>query len=316
MIYNKLGKTDIDVSKVCFGSLTMTPFQSNLSIDEGSNLIKYAYEKGVNFIDTAQLYNNYQYINKALETIPRSKFTIATKTYAWNKELAQGALTEALRELNTDYIDIFLLHEQESELTIEGHYEALEYLIKDKEKGFIRAVGISTHRVSGVLGANKFPEIDIIHPILNKKGLGIIDGNVYNMMKSLKESKRLGKGIYSMKPLGGGHLINNLEESFNFLRNLDFIDSIAVGMQSVEEIDCNINLINTGIYPEHLKDKLKNKKRALKIEEYCVACGNCVNRCQQKALRVTNNKVEVDYTKCILCGYCASVCPDFYIKVV
>lgn len=316
MIYNKLGKTDIDVSKVCFGSLTMTPFQSNLSIDEGSNLIKYAYEKGVNFIDTAQLYNNYQYINKALETIPRSKFTIATKTYAWNKELAQGALTEALRELNTDYIDIFLLHEQESELTIEGHYEALEYLIKAKEKGFIRAVGISTHRVSGVLGANKFPEIDIIHPILNKKGLGIIDGNVYNMMKSLKESKRLGKGIYSMKPLGGGYLINNLEESFNFLRNLDFIDSIAVGMQSVEEIDCNINLINTGIYPEHLKDKLKNKKRALKIEEYCVACGNCVNRCQQKALRVTNNKVEVDYTKCILCGYCASVCPDFYIKVV
>ncbi|NMB09589.1 MAG: 4Fe-4S binding protein [Tissierellia bacterium] len=316
MIYNKLGNTNIEVSKVCFGSLTMTPFQSNLSTKEGANLINYAYDNGVNFLDTAQLYNNYQYINKALKYIPRSKYTIATKTYAWNKQLAQGALTEALRELNTDYIDIFLLHEQESELTIQGHYEALEYLIKAKEKGFIRAVGISTHRVSGIIGANKYPEIEIVHPILNKKGLGIIDGNIDDMVKSLKKSKRLGKGIYSMKPLGGGHLINDLEESFNFLRNLDFIDSIAVGMQSKAEIDCNINLINTGKHPEHLKNKLKNKKRALKIEDYCIACGNCVNRCQQKALSIKNNKVEVDYSKCILCGYCASVCPDFYIKVV
>lgn len=107
------------------------------------------------------------------------------------KKLAQEALEDALTRLNTDYIDIFLLHEQESEFTIKGHFEALEFLIRAKEKGYIRAVGLSTHRISGVEGANKFNEIELIHPILNKNGLGIPDGNAEDMISVLKKSKIL-----------------------------------------------------------------------------------------------------------------------------
>ena len=311
-----LGNTDIEVSPLCFGSLTMTPFQSNLTVEEGAELLCYGYDKGIKFVDTAQLYENYQYIRKALDYIPRQDYIISSKTYAWNEELAEKALKEAMESLGTDYIDIFLLHEQESEHTIKGHYEAIEYLIKAKEKGYIRAVGLSTHRVSGVLGANKYKEIEVLHPILNKKGLGIADGTAEDMVEALRQSKALSKGIYSMKPLGGGHLIAEIEEAFQFLKKCEFIDSIAVGLQSKEEIDCNLSLLENGIYPEELKSTLSHKKRKLIIEDYCIGCRNCVKRCGQKALSLVDNKAVVDSSRCVLCGYCATVCEDFYIKVI
>lgn len=311
-----LGSTGIEVSPLCFGSLTMTPFQSNLSIEEGANLLSYAYDRGIRFVDTAQLYQNYRYIKLALKYIPRANYVIATKTYAWNRKLAEEALKEALESLGTDYIDIFLLHEQESELTIKGHYEALEYFMEAKEKGYIRGLGLSTHRVQGVLGANKYKEIEILHPILNKNGLGIADGTIQDMMNALRQSKKQNKGIYSMKPLGGGHLISEIEESFEFVKNCEFVDSIAVGLQSIEEIDCNLSLMKMGIYPEELKNTLGRKRRKLIIDDYCIACGNCVKRCRQSALKIEKGKVNVDESKCVLCGYCATVCEDFYIKVI
>lgn len=294
----------------------MTPFQSNLSVKDGAYLIEYAFDKGINFIDTAELYNNYSYIKEALKGFSRNDLIISTKSYAWNKELAERALEQALKELNTDYIDIFLMHEQESEHTIKGHYEALEYFIKAKEKGYIRSVGLSTHRISGVQGANKSKEIELIHPILNKNGLGIGDGNVEEMIAELKKSNELNKGIYSMKPLGGGHLIDEMEESFKFLNDLNFIDSIAVGMQSTDEIDCNIALINKEFCSTDVINRLKRKDRKLIIEEYCTGCGNCVERCGQSALKIIGDISTVDNSKCVLCGYCATVCSDFYIKVV
>ena len=83
------------------------------------------------------------------------------------------SVEKALKELGRDYIDIFMLHEQESILTIKGHWEAIEYLIEAKEKGIVRAIGISTHHVEGVMGAASVPEIDVIHPLVNIAGIGI-----------------------------------------------------------------------------------------------------------------------------------------------
>lgn len=310
-----LGNTNIKVSRLCFGSLTMTPFQANLSKKEGAYLIEYAYDKGINFIDTAEIYNNYHYIKTALKTIKREEFVISTKSYAYTKEMAKESLELALKELNTEYIDIMLLHEQESIHTLRGHWEAVEYFLKEKEKGRIRAFGISTHRVSGAIAAKKIKEIEIIHPILNKYGIGIQDGNVDSMLKELKEINSMGKGIYAMKPLGGGHLIKDVESAFNYVKSIDFIDSIAIGMQSTMEIDANINLLKNGYIPKELKNKLSNKKRKLIVADYCIACGKCVNRCRQKGIEIINGKATPN-ENCILCGYCAKDCPEFCIKVI
>lgn len=310
-----LGNTNIEVSRLCFGSLTMTPFQANLPVKEGAYLIEYAFEKGINFLDTAEIYENYHYIKEALKGIKREDYVIATKSYAYTKEMAKESLDLALKELGTDYIDIFLLHEQESIYTVKGHFEAIEYFLKAKELGLIRAFGISTHNIAGAEAARKVKEIEIIHPIVNKQGLGIQDGTIDGMLKELKQIHDLGKGIYGMKPLGGGHLIKDIEESFNFVREIPFIDSIAIGMQSTKEIDANISLIEKGYIPQGLKEQINKKKRKLIVADYCIACGNCVKRCKQNAIDIVNG-IAVPNEECILCGYCATVCPEFCIKVI
>ena len=315
MEHLELGNSGIKVSRLCFGSLTMTPFQANLSIDEGADLIKYAYSKGVNFIDTAELYDNYEYIRKALEDINRNDFVITTKCYAYTKKMAEESLDKALKELDTDYVDIFLLHEQESEHTIRGHYEAIEYFLKAKEKGKIRAFGISTHRIEGVLGAIKYDEAEIIHPIINKYGIGIQDGSVEEMLDMIKKANSIGKGIYGMKPLGGGHLISKAEECFNFVKEIPYIHSIAIGMQSRDEIDANVNLMEYGYIPDEIKEKLEKKKRKLIVADYCMGCGNCVKTCKNGGIEIIDGKA-VPNENCIFCGYCAKSCPEFCIKVI
>ncbi len=311
----KLGNTGIEVSKLCFGSLTMTPFQANLSIKEGAQLIQYAYAKGINFIDTAEIYENYRYIKEALKGIRREDYVITTKCYAYTKEMAKESLDLALRELDTDYIDIFLLHEQESIHTLRGHYEAIEYFLEAKKTGKIRAIGISTHRVEGVYAATQFDEIEIVHPIVNKEGIGIQDGTVLDMLNIIERAYNMGKGIYGMKPLGGGHLITQAEDAFNFVKEIPFIHSFAIGMQSKEEVDCNVNLMETGQVPENLKEKLRKKKRKLIVADYCIGCGNCVKTCNQDGIQVINGKA-IPNENCILCGYCARNCPEFCIKVI
>lgn len=316
MKLKKLGCTEILVSEICFGSLTFSPLQKNLSIDEASSLLEYAYINGINFIDTAELYNNYHQIKNFLSKINRSKYVIATKSYAYSVDTAKNSLSKALRELKTDYIDIFLLHEQESENTIKGHYEAIEYFIKAKEKGLIRAFGISTHRIEGVISSLKYDEIEIIHPIVNKKGIGIQDGTIIEMLNAIKKANDVGKGIYAMKPLGGGHLIRDVEDSINFVKNIDYIHSISIGMQSKLEIDANISLINEGKIPERIKQELSNKNRKLHIADWCIGCGKCIETCKSNAIKLVDNKAKPIYDKCYLCGYCAKYCPEFCIKVI
>lgn len=310
-----LGNTNIEVSRLCFGSLTMTPFQANLSISEGAYLIQYGYERGINFLDTAEIYENYAYIKEALKGINREDYCIASKTYAYTAEMAKDSLEKALKEVGTDYIDLFLLHEQESIHTIRGHYEAIEYLIKAKQQGKIRAIGISTHKIAGAKGAKEISEIEVIHPIVNKYGIGINDGTIEEMLAELKQLHNMGKGIYAMKPLGGGHLISELESSFNFVKNIPYIDSIAIGLQSKEEIDSNVHLLENDCLPSQLKVELSKVNRRLIVADYCIGCGNCEKRCQQNGINVING-MAIPNDKCILCGYCATVCPEFCIKVI
>lgn len=315
MDYVKLGNTGLTVSRLCFGALTLGRLQANKTPEESSYIIAEALKSGINFIDTAELYGTYPHIREAIK-LAKTTPVISSKSYAYTRQQAVDSVENARREMDLDVIDIFMMHEQESRLTLRGHREALEYYVEAKQKGIIRAVGISAHNVAAVEAAAEMQEIDVVHPIVNYMGLGIGDGTIDDMLAAIKKCSAAGKGIYAMKPLGGGNFIGEYQKCLSFVMNIPFIHSIAMGMQSVEEVRMNISTFEGRQADSGLLETLGKQKRHLHIDYWCEGCGRCVLRCGQGALRMENGKAVVDDSKCLMCGYCSSVCPAFAIKVV
>jgi len=313
--YRFLGRTGIKVSRLCFGTLTIGPLQAGLPLGEGAKIIRKALEAGVNFIDTAELYRTYPYIKTALKGFEKDA-VIASKCYAYTSRGMKESLERALKALGRDYIDIFLLHEQESILTIKGHWDAVEYLLKEKDRGTVRAVGISTHHVEGVAGAAAVPEIDVIHPLINVTGIGIKGGTASDMLEAIKSAAVCGKGLYAMKALGGGNLCARLDEAFRYVLSIPELASVAVGMSSCEEVEYNARLFSGLPADGRLKKALMQRQRRLHIEESCCGCGRCVEKCSSGALSLKDGKAVVNGQLCCMCGYCGTVCPDFNIRVI
>ncbi len=312
MEYSTLGKTGLKVSRLCFGSLTLGPLQNNLSPSEGGELLLKAFDKGVNFVDTAQLYQTYPHIRHALKKTDKD-IVVATKTYAYSAELAKSALEEARRELDRDVIDIFLLHEQESEHTLRGHAEALDFFMNEKARGRIRAVGLSTHAVDGVHAAVD-AGLDVVHPLINLTGLGILDGSREDMENAVRRAKESGLGVYTMKALGGGHLYARAGEALTYA--LKWGHSLAVGMKSELELNSNVFFLETGRFPPEDQELLLRQNRQILIEDHCIGCQKCVLACKSKALALQGNHVICIKEACLLCGYCAAYCEQFCIKMI
>ena len=183
------------VSQLCYGTLTMSPLQKNLPPEEGARLLIHAYERGVRFLDTADLYGTYPHIKLALREAP--DYVVSTKAYCWDEPTASAALERAYRGIGRDYVDLFMLHEQESLYTLRGHEEALNYLQKQKALGHIGAVGVSTHFVACVQAAPRFPMIDVIHPLINRAGIGIQDGTREDMEAAIRAPPANSASAYS-----------------------------------------------------------------------------------------------------------------------
>ena len=309
-----LGSSGLNVTKLCFGTLTLSPLQKNMTVQDGARLLVHAYERGVRFLDTADLYANYPHIRLALKDAPN--YVISTKAYCYDRETAQAALERAFRGLGRDYVDLFMLHEQESLYTLRGHEEALIFLDEMRCRGHIGAVGVSTHYSGCVQAAPRFPQIRVIHPLINIGGIGIQDGTREDMEKAIAHAREFGIGIFAMKPLGGGHLIQNSIEAMRYALTSPLIDSVAVGMQSIEEIDANVAIVEGLEDAEDRMNALHHRKRSVMVHDYCEGCGRCAARCSQKAISIVGGHAQVDSSKCIFCGYCARVCPQFCIKVV
>ena len=309
-----LGRSKLTVSRLCFGTLTMSPLQCGLSPREGADLLIYAYEQGVRFLDTADLYDTYPHIRLALKDAP--DYVVSTKAYCYDRATAQAALERAFRGIGRDYVDLFMLHEQESLYTLRGHMEALEYLAEQRDRGHVGAVGVSTHYCACVRAATRFEMIDVIHPLINLRGIGIQDGGREDMEAAIAAARARGIGIFAMKPLGGGHLIQDSGEALRYAVENPLLDAVAVGMQSRQEIDANVAFFDGAEGTPERLEALRHRKRRMMVHDWCEGCGKCAARCKQHAIEIVNGRAVVDQEKCVFCGYCASACPQFCIKVV
>lgn len=306
-----LGSTGIQVSPLCMGTLTLGPLQLNLPIEDGAALMCHAIDQGINFFDTAALYDNYPVIAKAVRY--KDDIVISSKDYCYDERTAEISLNNALRGIGRDYIDIFMLHEMESYNNIMGHYDALNHLLKRKQAGDIRAIGISTHYIRGVEGACQVDVLDAIHPLYNRTGLGILDGDAEHMSTALIRATAQGLGIFSMKPLGGGHLYRNARHELIHSLQQPFIDAVAVGMGSTAEIEFNVQVANGQSTTDCVDGK---QAKRLLIHDWCTGCGACIRKCPQDALYLQDHHAVVNHAQCILCGYCGGVCPELCIKVI
>jgi len=319
----RLGSRGPEVSRFCLGLLPLSPLQSNLPWRRAVSLLEDALAAGVTFFDTAELYRTYPLVRDVL----RPPAVVATKAYAYTYAGMKESLQRALEETGRERIDIFLLHEQESGLTLAGHSEALRCLVEAREAGLVGAVGVSTHAPAVVAAAADMEDIDIIHPLVNYRGLGLLEGTLDEMLTAIAKAAGAGKGVYAMKILGGGHLAAGAEEAFAFIRGVPGVHAVAVGVKTRAELLVDLALLEGRAPPPRVAQSILVHRRRLFIESHCEGCGRCLGACRYGALSLVpavpgrgaspaSRRAVVDQSKCVLCGYCAATCRDFYIKVI
>lgn len=306
-----LGNTGIEVTPVGFGVLTIGNAQLNLPLAEGAALIRYALEKGINFLDTAQYYETYPYIREALKGTD-FKPVICSKSLDCTYNQMREAIEEALRELDLKQIDIFLLHEVRSDPDWDNRAGAWRCLLDAKEAGLVKAIGVSTHHVDVAEKIAAVPEADILFPLINFKSLGIRKGSgpgtKEEMAAAIKTCADAGKGVFAMKAFGGGNLTGSYLEALDYVNSLPGISSIMIGIGKKEEIDRLAEYAEGTISPDYQPDISKKK---IHIDQGdCEGCGACKERCPNQAIFWNSDGLaQVDEAICLTCGYCAPVCP-------
>jgi 1-deoxyxylulose-5-phosphate synthase len=244
----KLGKTGLTVSRVALGTGSAgwkkVSNQTRLGMNKFVELSQYAYDKGIRFFDTADMYGSHTYVREALKVIPRENVTILTKvmTYdqeGWYKtEPFQTSLDRFRKEIGTEYFDIFLLHCMTNGQWPTEFKQYMDELSKAKEKGIVKAVGISCHNLEALTEAAKNPWVDVILARINHHGAKM-DGTPEQIMKVLETARLNGKGVIGMKVFGMGDLIkdNEREASLNFVIRSGNVHCMTLGLESKGQVD-------------------------------------------------------------------------------
>lgn len=245
-----LGKTDIKFSRLCMGTgVKGGNRQSNhtrMGKEKLEKLFNEAYDRGVRWFDLADLYGTHPYLIPALKTIPRDKYGIVTKIWfrpggipEAERPDADQVVTRFLKEIGTDHIDLVLLHCVTSGKWPDELRHQMEIMAKLKEKGMIRAHGVSCHSLEALEAAAKEPWVDSVHARINPYGV-LMDDKVEKVVPVLKSIKAAGKGVVAMKIIGEGKYRNEpekIDESAKFVLGLGCVDLLNIGFEKTEEID-------------------------------------------------------------------------------
>jgi aryl-alcohol dehydrogenase-like predicted oxidoreductase len=235
----KLGNTGVEVSRMAMGSGTNGGGKNSnqtrrLGIKGFADLLHAAYDEGVTFWDSADMYGSHPHLKEALKSVPREKIVILTKTEARNADVMKSDLERYKQEIGTDYIDIMLLHAVTNPNWRNDLKGPMEVLSEAKEKGTIRMTGISCHSLSALEAAAEEPWVQLDLVRWNPGGMHM-DADVSVVEKTLKKMKANGKSIMGMKVLGQGDLIEKKDECLQFQLGTEFIDCFTIGCESYDQ---------------------------------------------------------------------------------
>lgn len=237
----KLGNTGIKVSRLAMGTGSSGWRGSSnqtreLGIKGLAELLNTAYERGINFWDSADQYGTHPHLKEALKTIPRDNVVILTKTHASTEKEMEADLDRFRNEIGTDYLDIVLLHNMQDENWHEEKAGAMEVLSKARENSIVKAHGVSCHTLKALKTAanNDWVQIDLVR--YNPAGVHMDDEPAV-VAEVIEQMKAKGKGIIGMKVFGAGKLIDRYDECVAYHVNSSLIDSSTVGFQSIAEFE-------------------------------------------------------------------------------
>lgn len=315
-----LGRTDLRVKTLGFGGI---PIQ-RVSEKEAVEVVRRCYELGMNYFDTARAYSvSEERIGKALEDV-RGDVYLATKSGKRTAEGIEEELETSLKNLRTNYIDVYQLHNisyQEQWEQVRAPNGAMEAVEKAKEEGKIRHISVTSHS----------PELSIE---LVKSGLFETLMIPYNYLtpkpadELLPLCKKLNVGTIIMKPFGGG-AFSNANTALKYVFNNPDVDIVIPGVMRVEEIEENFKIWQGDLTLTSEEKELIEKDREELGNQFCRACNYCqpcpqdipisyLLRAEKQMLRRMGwsdsraesiaNAIEKGRT-CIECGVCEERCP-------
>jgi 1-deoxyxylulose-5-phosphate synthase len=235
-----LGRTGIQVSRLAQGTGTNGVGKSSNQIralgDRGlADLLVQGVDNGLGFWDLADQYGSHPHAKLALETVKRDKVVILTKTHASTEAEMRADLDRFRREIGTDHIDIMLLHCMTNSRWPQEKAGAMTVLEEAKQKGIIRAHGVSCHDLGALKVAAESDWVDVDLARLNPAGVAM-DADPATVISVLRTMKQKGKGVIGMKILGAGELRSKADEALQYALAQDVLDCFTIGAESPREL--------------------------------------------------------------------------------
>ena len=307
-----LGKTGITIPQNAFGAL---PIQ-RVSVDEAVSLLRNAYDGGMRFFDTARAYSDSEEkVGKAFEGM-RSKVYISSKTQATTREKFEQYLDTTLRNLKTDYIDIYQLHC--AARCYNSDDEIYNALVEAKRQGKVRHIGITAHKIgvaeeiaeSGLYETLQFP----FSYLASERDIKLVE-----------RCREKDIGFIAMKGLSGG-LLTDSKACMAFMSSYDVLP--IWGIQKQTELDEWLSFFTNEVTMTDEIRAVIEKDRNELLGDFCRGCGYCmpctveitINQCarmSQMIRRAPSQNWLTDYWQqemlkidsCVDCGICMTRCP-------
>lgn len=240
----ELGTTGIQVSQLSFGTGTNgwngRSNQTDLGLDELSDLLIYGFERGITFWDSADQYGSHIHLARAMNQIDRDQVVITSKIRSRTARETEQDIDRILGELKTDHIDIVLMHCMTDANWPNSYAGVMEVLARKKEEGIIRAHGVSCHDFDAFQQAAITPWVDVVLARINYAGKNM-DAPPEKIVPVLEQMDANDIGIYGMKVVGRGDL--GAKDAIHYVLDIPAIDAITIGMMNRREIDENIGWV-------------------------------------------------------------------------
>jgi len=255
-----LGSTGIKTTRIAQGTGWNGGGRSSAHTRLGekafTELVRHSIDRGIAFVDTADLYGSQPYVGTALKGVPQDKYIVMSKIWPreeyWNMP-SGGAKKEVDRfrkELNRDVLDICLIHCMTDSDWPKTYERIRDELSELKQKGVVRAVGVSCHDVSAIKAAAALPWTDVILARINNVGKEAeMDGSPEEVGQVLKQARAGGKVVFGMKIFGAGKLTKpeQKDASLKYVFQNQLVDAITVGMLHPKEVDDTLQRLNKAL---------------------------------------------------------------------